>query len=162
MEMSFSHMLGQMTGVALAVVVIMLLMSIWSLYVSVERLIVYRKAKQESLLFAKQVTQLLAQDRVQDAIDASRKYKNSHLARVTRAGLIEFQHVDSKPGALSGEDVVEAARRAIERESLVTYSDFKKGIGGLATIATTAPFVGLFGTVIGLSLIHISEPTRPY
>lgn len=150
MEMSFSHMLGQMTGVALAVVVIMLLMSIWSLYVSVERLIVYRKAKQESLLFAKQVTQLLAQDRVQDAIDASRKYKNSHLARVTRAGLIEFQHVDSKPGALSGEDVVEAARRAIERESLVTYSDFKKGIGGLATIATTAPFVGLFGTVIGI------------
>ena len=148
--MSFSHMLGQMTGVALAVVVIMLLMSIWSLYVSVERLIVYRKAKQESLLFAKQVTQLLAQDRVQDAIDASRKYKNSHLARVTRAGLIEFQHVDSKPGALSGEDVVEAARRAIERESLVTYSDFKKGIGGLATIATTAPFVGLFGTVIGI------------
>jgi biopolymer transport protein ExbB/biopolymer transport protein TolQ len=150
MELNISHLWGQMTGVAKAVVFIMILMSIWSLYVSVERVIFYRKAKKESLVFAKQVTQLLSQDRVQDAIDASRKHKNSHLARVTRAGLIEFQHVDSKPGALSGEDVVEAARRAIERESLVTYSDFKKGTGGLATIATTAPFVGLFGTVIGI------------
>ena len=37
-----------------------------------------------------------------------------------------------------------------ERESLITYSDFKKGTGSLATIATTAPFIGLFGTVIGI------------
>ena len=45
---------------------------------------------------------------------------------------------------------MEAARRAIERETLITYSDFKKGVGSLATIATTAPFIGLFGTVIGI------------
>ena len=150
MEMGLGHLLSSMSGVGVTVVVIMAIMSIWGLYVTFERLMAYRNAKKESLVFAKQVTQLLAQDRVQDAIDASRKYKNSHLARVTRAGLIEFQHVDSKPGALSGEDVVEAARRAIERETLVTYSDFKKGTGALATIATTAPFVGLFGTVIGI------------
>ena len=49
-----------------------------------------------------------------------------------------------------GHDLVEAARRAIERETLITYSDFKKGIGALATIATTAPFIGLFGTVVGI------------
>ncbi len=46
--------------------------------------------------------------------------------------------------------MTKAAKRAIERESLVVYSDFKKGVGGLATIATTAPFIGLFGTVIGI------------
>ncbi|MEO8503150.1 MAG: MotA/TolQ/ExbB proton channel family protein [Acidobacteriota bacterium] len=130
--------------------VVLLLCSIWSVYVCIERLMYFRKAKQQSLVFAKQVTQYLAQDRVSDAIEASRKYKNSHLARVTRAGLIEFQLVDSKPGALSGADVVEAARRAIERETLITYSDFKKGTGSLATIATTAPFIGLLGTVIGI------------
>ena len=79
------------------VVVILILMSIWSVYVTIERLLVFRKAKKQSLQFAKQVTQYLAQDRLQDAIEASRKYKHSHLARVTRAGLIEFQLVDSKP-----------------------------------------------------------------
>jgi biopolymer transport protein ExbB/biopolymer transport protein TolQ len=150
MEMGIGHLWAQMSLIAKVVVFIMVLMSVWSLYVTIERWLMYRKAKKESLTFAKQVTQLLAQDRMQDAIDASRKFKNSHLARVTRAGLIEFQYVDSKPGSLSGEDVVEAARRAIERETLVTYSDFKKGTGSLATIATTAPFVGLFGTVIGI------------
>ena len=150
MEMSIGSLWETMTFAAKVVIVILLIMSVWSLYVSIERVLMFRKAKKESLAFAKQVTQFLAQDRVQDAIDASRKFKNSHLARVTRAGLIEFQLVDSKPGGLSGDDVVEAARRAIERESLIVYSDLKKGTGGLATIATTAPFVGLFGTVIGI------------
>lgn len=150
MGLDLSEILRNMSGVGLSVMVVLLLCSIWSVYVCIERLMYFRKAKQQSLVFAKQVTQYLAQDRVSDAIEASRKYKNSHLARVTRAGLIEFQLVDSKPGALSGADVVEAARRAIERETLITYSDFKKGTGSLATIATTAPFIGLLGTVIGI------------
>jgi len=150
MEFSPLHLWEQMTWIGKAVVVIMILMSIWSLYITFERLMTYRRAKKQSLQFAKQVTQYLAQDRLQDAIEASRKYKDSHLARVTRAGLIEFQLVDSKPSGLTGEEVVEAARRAIERESLICYSDFKKGTGSLATIATTAPFTGLFGTVVGI------------
>ncbi len=148
--LDLAEILRNMSGIGLSVMVILLLCSIWSVYVCIERIMFFRKAKQQSLVFAKQVTQYLAQDRVGDAIEASRKYKQSHLARVTRAGLIEFQLVDSKPGALSGADVVEAARRAIERETLITYSDFKKGTGSLATIATTAPFIGLLGTVIGI------------
>ncbi len=32
----------------------------------------------------------------------------------------------------------------------MTTADMKKGLGNLATISTTAPFVGLFGTVIGI------------
>jgi biopolymer transport protein ExbB/TolQ len=150
MGLDLGEILRNMSGVGLSVMVVLLLCSIWSVYVCIERIMFFRKAKQQSLVFAKQVTQYLAQDRVSDAIEASRKYKQSHLARVTRAGLIEFQLVDSKPGALSGADVVEAARRAIERETLITFSDFKKGTGSLATIATTAPFIGLLGTVIGI------------
>ena len=46
--------------------------------------------------------------------------------------------------------MIEAAERAIEREALVTTADMKKGLSGLATIGTTAPFIGLFGTVIGI------------
>ncbi len=145
----WGHMFASMTGIAWAVVVTLLLMSIWSVYVLIERQLVYRKAKQESLAFAKLATQKLSQDRLQEVVDAATKFKFSHLARVTRAGLIEFL-LDSKGNPLSAEEKVDAARRAIERETLMTNSDFKRGITVLATIATTAPFVGLFGTVFGI------------
>jgi biopolymer transport protein ExbB/biopolymer transport protein TolQ len=109
----------------------------------------YRAAKKQSLQFALLTTQYLKQDRPQDAIAASKKFKNSHLAKVVSAGLLEFM-VEEQNSPLSGYDVIEAARRAIERATLMTTADFKRGLGGLATIGATAPFTGLFGTVVGI------------
>ena len=149
METGLWHMLQQMTTVGWIVIIALFFLSIYSLYVVIERLLFFKKAKHQSLAFAKAATQALAKDRPQDAIDLSRKFPASHLARVTRAGLIEFAY-ENQTSPLKGEDIVEAARRGIERETLITYSDFKKGTGSLATIATTAPFIGLFGTVIGI------------
>jgi biopolymer transport protein ExbB/biopolymer transport protein TolQ len=139
-----------MTPIAKGVVLVLLFLSVYSLYVMIERIRFFKKAKVQSLAYAKLVAQLLSGDKPQDAVEAARKYPGSHVARVTRAGLIEFLYDQSQPGSLSGSDMVEAARRAIERETLVTFSDFKAGTSSLATIATTAPFIGLFGTVIGI------------
>jgi biopolymer transport protein ExbB/biopolymer transport protein TolQ len=156
MEMSLIEMVKSMTWIAQVVALLLLLMSIWSLYVTIERLIFYARAKKQSLEFAKKLTPLLAKDQPAESIELARKYKASHLARVTRAGLIEFLYDQTtNPNPITGHDVIEAAKRAVERESLVVYSDFKKGVGSLATIATTAPFIGLFGTVIGI--IHAFE-----
>jgi len=140
-----------MTILAKGIVVLLFLMSIYSLTIAVERFIYYNKAKKQSLAFAKLVTQFLKQDRLQEAIDSSKKFKNSHLARVVAAGLYEFHH-DLAGGTADtpGHDPIEAAERAIEREALITTADMKKGLSGLATIGTTAPFIGLFGTVIGI------------
>jgi biopolymer transport protein ExbB len=149
MEMGLAHLWSQMSILPRSVVIILLLMSIWSLYVTIERFLVYRKAKKQSLQFAKQAAMLFAQDRAQEALDLARKQKWSHLARVTQAGLIQFDF-EKTQAAGAGHDSVEAAKRAIERETLITYSDLKKGVASLATIATTAPFIGLFGTVIGI------------
>jgi biopolymer transport protein ExbB/biopolymer transport protein TolQ len=149
MEFGPLHLWEQMTPIAKGVVIALILLSIWSLYVSIERLLAYRKARRQSMDFARTCTQLLAKEKISDAIDAARKLSWSHLARVTQAGLIQF-NLDQAQHTLTGQDAVEAARRAIERETLITYSDFKKGVGSLATIATTAPFIGLFGTVIGI------------
>lgn len=140
---------GQMTILNKIVIVLLILMSIWSLYVSVERTIVFRKARKQSLLFAKQVTEHLKNDRPQAAIDAAMKYPHSHLARVVAAGLQSFQF-ESQTSPLSEVEIVEAATRAVERATLLTTSDMKRGIGSLATIATITPFIGLFGTVIGI------------
>ena len=150
--MSFAPMelWEQMTWIARGVVIALFLLSIWSLYVSIERIVWFRKAKRQSLEFARKVTQLLKQDKPADAIELSRTYRHSHLARVTRAGLTEFVYDTTTGEVVEGHDVIEAAKRAIERETLIAYSDFKKGVASLATIATTAPFIGLFGTVIGI------------
>lgn len=149
MDMSLGHLWEQAGTIARLVIFILLGMSIWIAYVMIERLVFYRKARQQSLLFARAATTALSADKVQDAVESARKFPNSHLARVTKAGLVQFLHEKSQ-NALSDDETVEAARRAIERETLVTYSDFKKGTAALATIATTAPFVGLFGTVFGI------------
>ena len=149
MEMGIMHLWGQMTPIAKGVVLVLILLSIWSLTVCIDRLLAYRKARKQSIAFAKQFTELLRQDRLNDAIDRSRGFSWSHLARVTRAGLVQF-NLEQAQHSLTGHDLVEAGRRAIERETLITHSDFKKGVPSLATIATTAPFIGLFGTVIGI------------
>jgi biopolymer transport protein ExbB/biopolymer transport protein TolQ len=83
-------------------------------------------------------------------IASSKNYKKSHLAKVVSAGLYEFTYETENPGAPAEFDVVEAAKRAIEREATMTSAEFKRGLGGLATIGTTAPFIGLFGTVVGI------------
>src|SRR5262249_20024656 len=50
---------------------------------------------------------------------------------------------------LSGE-VVDASKRALQRATAIKIAEFRRGLSGLATIGSTAPFVGLFGTVFGI------------
>jgi biopolymer transport protein ExbB/biopolymer transport protein TolQ len=135
--------------IAKADVIILIILSIYSLTLSGERWWRYRAAKKQSLQYALLTTQYLKQDRPQDAIAASKKFKSSHLAKVVSAGLLEFM-IEEQNSPLSGYDVIEAARRAIERATLMTTADFKRGLGGLATIGATSPFIGLFGTVVGI------------
>ena len=149
MDLNPVNLWEQMTILNKGVIILLILMSVWSLYVCVERLILFRKARKQSLAFAKVAAEHLKNDRPQAAIDAAQKYPQSHLARVVSAGLQAFQF-ESQTSPLSDIEVVEAAGRAIERSTLLTTSDFKKGIGSLATIATITPFIGLFGTVIGI------------
>jgi biopolymer transport protein ExbB len=148
---TLSGMWEQMGLIAKGVVVILLIMSIWSLGYAIDRLIKFHKARKQSLLVAQNVTSLMKEQRYDEAVARAKdkKYKNSHLARVLAAGLGEFQY--AKSTSLPPDyDVVEATKRAIDREAMMTTAEMKKGLGSLATISATAPFVGLFGTVIGI------------
>src|SRR5664280_3186576 len=149
MEFGLVGLWTSMGFIAKADVLLLAILSIYSLTLSGERYWRYRTAKQQSLQFALLTTQYLKQNRPQEAIAASKKFKNSHLAKVVAAGLLEFM-VEEQNSPLTGYDVIEAARRAIERATLMTTADLKRGLGGLATIGATAPFIGLFGTVVGI------------
>ncbi|HUF16502.1 MAG TPA: MotA/TolQ/ExbB proton channel family protein [Thermoanaerobaculia bacterium] len=154
MDASHFTMMGmwaQMGFIAKSVVFILAAMSIWSTGFAIERLWRFHKAKKESLQVALGVTPLLKQHKLAEAITFAKdkKFKHSHLARVLSAGLTEFQYETSQDRPAEF-DVVEAGKRAIERETLMTTAEMKKGLGNLATISTTAPFIGLFGTVVGI------------
>jgi biopolymer transport protein ExbB/biopolymer transport protein TolQ len=153
MDTSFS-MLGMwstMNWLAKGVVIVLALMSVWSLTIAIERLYRFQMAKKQSLRLAREVTPLLKQHKLEEAINHAKKkqFRHSHLARVLTAGLTEFQYETSQD-LPEDFDIVESGKRAIERETLMTTAEMKKGLGNLATISTTAPFIGLFGTVVGI------------
>ena len=149
MDMSISGLYTSMGPTAKAVFILLAFLSVYSLGVSLERWWNYKQARTQSVKFALEIGQLLKQEKLQEAIDLAKKYRNSHVAKVVSAGLLEFQYSAHGSGT-QGHDTIAAAERAIERATMMTVADFKKGLGGLATIATTAPFIGLFGTVVGI------------
>jgi biopolymer transport protein ExbB/biopolymer transport protein TolQ len=67
---------------------------------------------------------------------------------VVNAGLQEFR-AHQLSTEISGE-VVDASKRALQRATAIKIAEFRRGLSGLATIGSTAPFVGLFGTVFGI------------
>jgi biopolymer transport protein ExbB/TolQ len=143
---------NQMTWVAKAVAFVLFFMSMWSFGVAIERIYTFSQARKQSKLYAPQVAKHLKDGRLKDAIalSTSKNFRYSHLAKVVLAGLQEYQFQQEAGGGLNRDDLVDSVRRSIQRATALTQSDLKKGVNSLATIGTTAPFVGLLGTVVGV------------
>src|SRR5215510_11916759 len=142
------HLWKQMSWVAQVVVVVLLIMSAWSIGVMIDRWIAFSAARKQSRQFAPVVAGALREGKLDEAIRVAERNKKSHLAKVVTAGLQEFKaHGESTE--IPGEQI-EASKRALERAEAIVHAELKRGLGGLATIGSTSPFVGLFGTVIGI------------
>ena len=150
--MDLIKMWGDMGLVARAIAFILVIMSMISFGVAIERIYTFTQARKQSKLYAPQVAKHLKDGRLKDAIaiSSSKTYRYSHLAKVVLAGLQEYQFQQESGANLSREDLVDTVRRAIQRASALTANDLKKGVSALATIGATAPFVGLLGTVVGI------------
>jgi biopolymer transport protein ExbB/TolQ len=148
--MDLAHMFKEMTVVGYIVIGVMAIMSIYSLWVMVERYLTYSKAKNESLKLLGALSTLLTRGEYGQAIEVTKKYKNSHLAKVIAAGLLEFEASRRDKRTVDPELSVEAARQGMDRTAMITVAELKENLGVLATIGATAPFVGLFGTVMGI------------
>src|SRR3989454_7783532 len=141
-------MWGQMAWPARTVVVVLFLMSAWSIGVMIDRLIAYNGARKQSRQFAPAVAGALREGKLDEAIKIADRYNKSHLAKVVVAGLQEFRAHQISSG-IPGEEI-EASKRALEPAEAIVHAEPKRGHSGLATIGSTAPFVGLFGTVVGI------------
>ena len=153
MQFDLMSMFRHMGLVAWAVVIVLLIMSVYSIAVMIERFFTYKKATEQSRKYAPEVARFLKQGKIKEAIDVShgKDVRYSHLAQVLSVGLQEWQYQqESGEVQRDKESAVDAAKRAIQRATAVKLADLKRGLAGLATIGATAPFVGLFGTTFGI------------
>jgi len=150
MQWNLIEMWQQMGIVAKGVAILLIVLSVVSLYLFIERLLTYRKAKTKSKLVAPKLAEMLKNGQVKEALSLSSKKENkgSHLARITAAGIQEF--LEGKEANLSFEEQINTAHRGCERAASIFDQELKRGLSVLATIATSSPFIGLFGTIFGI------------
>ena len=137
----------QMSFLPRAVVITLFVLSIYSFGVMIDRALMYSAARKQSRIFVQQVAGALKDGKLDEAIAIAERNKKSHIAKVVATGLSEFQSASQQ---VSDSDVVEAAKRGLERSVAIVHAEMKRGLSALATIGSTAPFVGLFGTVVGI------------
>ena len=150
MQFDLITMWQSMSGLAKGVAILLIFLSIISLYMFIERLLTYSRAKNRSKAIAPKLAELLKSGQIKEALALSSKAENkgSHLARVTSAGITEF--LAGKEAKLGFEEQISTAQRGCDRAASIFNQELRKGLSILATIATSSPFIGLFGTISGI------------
>jgi len=147
---------NQMGWVAKGVVIILIIMSMLAIGISAERFIFFRKAKLQSIGYIGSLLPLVStQGRLREAVGLDQRWQASPVAKVIGTGVNEFVRGIDGLGAKADdasefEMVVDGASRSMERVKERQVAGLKRGMPLLATISSSAPFVGLFGTVFGI------------
>jgi biopolymer transport protein ExbB/biopolymer transport protein TolQ len=128
------------------IVAVLGVMSVASLVVMAERLIVFNRSRSESRNFAERMANTLSKNDLMTVAGSKVGDKVGHLGRVIGAGLNALRMSTDKDKDLQ----VESVARALERQAQREVQSLKRGLGLLATVGSTAPFVGLLGTVMGI------------
>ncbi len=146
MNFTLSSLWGHMGPVAQLIVIVMGIMSVVSLLILAERVLVFRASRRHSRRFAAEMGKLLSSGDFEAVADAKAGVDVGYLGRTIRAGLTAYRvsATDSR------EEAMETVARSLERQAQREVQSLKRGLGHLATVASTAPFVGLLGTTIGI------------
>ena len=148
MQLSLLDLWNQMGGFARGIVFTLAIMSIWSLSVTIKKWWDLRSAQGETRKFAPEFSQFLEEDNLGEAVTLAEKYKKSHVARVLGGALTEIKPLIQDGTVTVGD--INSAERAVERNMLLEITNLKRGLAVLATVGSTAPFVGLLGTTMGI------------
>jgi biopolymer transport protein ExbB/TolQ len=146
--MTFTELIGHVGIFGGAVMVCLAVLSMFSVGMIVDKHLRFRSALSQTQVFKPVFGRFLKGGDIQTLIAAMPLHKKSHVAQVVSAGIHEYDGVrqaGGEPGA--SVELVTSALRDSMSETLI---DLKRGLGFLATIGSTAPFIGLFGTVVGI------------
>jgi biopolymer transport protein ExbB/TolQ len=146
--MSLTELLRHVGIFGGAVIFCLALLSVFSVGMIIEKHRRFSSASGQSEKFKPEFKKFLHGGDLQNLIEATGQQQNSHVAQVVSAGIAEYDAVAQNGGdpTASLELVTSALRDSISE----TLIQLKRGLGFLATIGSTAPFVGLFGTVVGI------------
>ncbi len=146
--MSFSELLGNVGLFGGMVMCCLAALSVFSVGLIVDKHRRFRSASRQSQLFKPVFGKFLHGGELQELIDAMPKHQNSHVAQIVSAGILEYDGVRQSGGdPVASLELVTTALRDSMSETLI---QLKRGLGFLATIGSIAPFIGLFGTVVGI------------
>jgi len=146
--MTFTELLRNVGLFGAAVICCLVALSIFSVAVMADKYRRFRSASRESQIFKTAYAKFLHGGEVQELIEAARQHQKSHVAQVVSAGILEYEGVRQAGGdPVASLELVTSALRDSMSETLV---QLKAGLGFLATIGSTSPFIGLFGTVAGI------------
>ncbi|GDX79355.1 Tol-Pal system subunit TolQ [Deltaproteobacteria bacterium] len=145
MDLSLPGLWASMGLPARSVLITMLLMLVWCVYVASERVLFFVAARGQSRALAGAIGAPLKSGDVAGALKLvmSEAYKKAYLAAILGSALREYS-------ARSDHHGIAAAKRALETVSTEETAALRKGMNVLATSGSTAPFVGLVGTIFGI------------
>jgi len=148
-ELDFLDMWSKMGIPAKAVACVLLLMAVYLIAITIERLVFFAKNRRRSVKLVVGIRDVLMKSggSLSELSELAQHNKNVPLANVVDAAADAFA---KKPKDLDALDLIVGINRAVERTIERQSSRLRRGFGGLATIGSTAPFVGLFGTVLGI------------
>jgi len=149
MQFSVTEMWQHMGTPAIVVASVLLTMGMASLTVFIERVITLRRSRASSRALAKAIGADIDGGKFDSVIAETEKHPRSHLARVIRSGLTTFRHAEHTAD-ISGLTPVDRTQRHMERFMEEIGTDLRRGLSVLASVGSTAPFVGLLGTVVGI------------
>ena len=134
---------------ARGIVVVLGIMSVYALTIVIQKLIKIKKSEAGTRKFAPQFSRAIQEENLDQAILLAEKNKESHVARVLGGALAEVKPLIRDRATITAADI-NSAERAVERQMMITLAEFKRGLGILGTVGSTAPFVGLLGTTMGI------------
>jgi biopolymer transport protein ExbB len=155
MSFNIFELWGTMSPPAKVVLILLVVLSIYSLWVIIDRFAVFSKAKRYSLAFVLGLRDRLQKRDLNGAMKLAKTEPQSPIAKVIAEALTEYRDgldaiASTGVDEIGDFDVVDAVNRAIDRVKEREVANLKKGLGGLASISSAAPFIGLFGTVVGI------------
>jgi biopolymer transport protein ExbB/biopolymer transport protein TolQ len=139
---------GHMGWFAKGIVYLLFFMSFITIAVAIRRSVDLWASRKQTLKFAPELSAALEATDLAAADQAVQNYPKGHLACAYKGVFSSLkEHIEERN--LSSVEVG-AIQRTIELNKLEQLARFRRGLGILATVGSTAPFVGLLGTTMGV------------
>lgn len=147
-QFTLTELWAHMGLFARLIIYVLAIMGLASIVVMAERFISFLKSSRDSRRYANELAAVIEKSGVDEAAKKKPGKNAGHLGRVLGSGLGAYAM--TRTAGTTPDLTIESVARALERQAQREQQNLKRGINLLATVGSTAPFIGLLGTVVGI------------